>query len=538
MIDAEPGLDGAVLRELLDVADSGLLVVDPGARCLYANARAVELLGGGPLVGAAAATDPAVDWLTGFAPADASAVRALVQSVAAGGAPRSDSYLIRSGGGPVAVRVRSRRAQGAAQVLIDITAAGDAPQPNRRPPGAPDYERLLALLRVMPCGVLIVDARGRIALLNEHFCELFALSSAPQEWVGRPEAELMRRIDDEVADSGFLPRLDQLVQGRLPVTEEVVTRQERIFERDYLPVFEDGAYSGHVWMYWDFTERKAEAAGRERRLKAEITAQQLGVHAQRERAQEAEVVGRALAEENRALAAIDALRAQLLATSSHELRTPLTSILSFADLLLSMTDAGDERAPYLEIIDRNAKRLLRLVNDLLLLTRLGSGAEELELVPVNLVPLIMTAVQDAARFAAARRVLVEFEHPSAAYVVADATRAAQVVDNLLSNAIKYSRDGGTVTVRITEAPPGTTVEFIDRGIGIPAAEQPELFGQFFRASTARSSGVPGTGLGLAIVKSIVALHHGSIDLLSREGHGTTARLVLPAAAGTGRATVG
>lgn len=508
---------GPLLLQLLDHADTALLVVDGTDECSFVNGATSRLtdLPAEALLGSR--------WRVAFDPADGPAVRAALARTRVSGQDHQLRVRLANGAGGasrwVELRLQATRSDASGAVLIAVTGA-DA---------SAEYERLAVLLKVLPCGVAVEDARGRLMLINEELRRMFSLTEEPAAWIGRDGDELNRVISVSMRDPAeYLAGNAELVAGRRAVTDELTASDGRIFERDYLPVLDHGGYNGHVWMYWDFTERKAAEQGREKRLLAEITAQQLGAHAQRTRAREAELAQRALAEENEALAAIDALRAQLLATSSHELRTPLTAMISFIGLLAEITEPGDERAEYIEVIERNAQRLLSLVTDLLLLTRIGSGAEILAPVELNLIDVVQQSLADSRMKVASRSVTVEAELPECVMVRADPLKMAQVVDNLLSNSVKYSRVNGVVTVRVAEDPTGVRLTFIDRGIGIPAAEQGQLFGQFFRASTARESGKPGTGLGLAIVKAIVEQHGGAIELTSREGVGTTVTVTLPA----------
>jgi len=219
---------------------------------------------------------------------------------------------------------------------------------------------------------------------------------------------------------------------------------------------------------------------------------------------------------------------------SHELRTPLTSIVSFSELMRAETRSlTADGSQFLDIIERNAHRLLHLVGDLLLLSRLETGAIPLELTAVSIPQLTEEAARAAAAGAAKRGVTVHFSAEDGPLIQADRTRVAQVLDNLIANAVKFSRSNGLVRVDAIwdDLGGGWRIDVADTGIGIPPEEIGQLFGRFVRASNARTAGLPGTGLGLSIVKAITELHGGRVTVDSTLGSGTTFTVCLPAKTG-------
>ena len=225
---------------------------------------------------------------------------------------------------------------------------------------------------------------------------------------------------------------------------------------------------------------------------------------------------------------LDDRRAEFLAVVSHELRTPLTSIVSFSELLRGESDGlSADGGRFLDIIERNADRLLTLIDDLLMLNRLEGGALPLELSAVSIPGLAAEAVGTAVAVAAKSGVTVHLDTGEGPRSRADPRRLLQVLDNLIGNAVKFSSAGGLVRVSAMYTRHNWRIDVSDTGIGIPADEAARLFSAFVRGSNARIAGLPGTGLGLAIVKALVEMHGGRVSVDSALGKGTTFSVVLP-----------
>ena len=226
---------------------------------------------------------------------------------------------------------------------------------------------------------------------------------------------------------------------------------------------------------------------------------------------------------------LDKRRAQFLAVVSHELRTPLTSIVSFSELLRGEASGlSDDGVRFLDIIERNADRLLGLIDDLLMLNRLEAGQLPLKVSEVGIGGLTTDAVRNATPVAAKSRVTMSLDVGQGPPVRGDARRLLQVLDNLIGNAIKFSHPGDPVRVKASYADGTWRIDVADSGIGIPPDEVARLFGPFIRGSNARVAGLPGTGLGLSIVKTLVEMHGGYIKVESALNEGTTFSVFLPA----------
>ena len=379
-------------------------------------------------------------------------------------------------------------------------------------------ERLNCLIDNAIPGVLITDERGLITHISRSFGTMFGIQS-PDSLVGTPAADLVRRIKETFADpEEFARRTAAASAGRQPVSgEQMTARDGRTLECDYWPVLAGGHYGGDLWLAWDMSEQKELEEQRDRLLEAELAARR-----------SAELGQRQLEEQNEKLRQLDDAKTQFLATVSHELRTPLTSIVSFSELMRAETEAlTPDGAQFLDIIERNAHRLLRLVGDLLLLTRLESGSIPLELETVSVPELVEEAASTAAARAAKQNVTVHWSTEEGPLLQADRTRLFQVLDNLIGNAVKFSRAGGLVRIDAVRRGQGWRIDVADCGIGIPPDEIDQLFGRFVRATNARTGGLPGTGLGLSIVKAIAELHGGRVTVESTLGRGTTFSVHLP-----------
>ncbi|MFN2225171.1 MAG: ATP-binding protein, partial [Anaerolineae bacterium] len=226
------------------------------------------------------------------------------------------------------------------------------------------------------------------------------------------------------------------------------------------------------------------------------------------------------------------MQVDFVANVSHELRTPLTAVKGTVETLRDgAVDDPEVRDRFLETVEVETDRLIRLVNDLLLLSRADSQALNLEREPLDVGELAHDTANRLAHRAEAQGLTLDVEAgPRLPRVLADADQVEQVLVNLLDNAIKYSPQGSTIHLGVTAAADGMVcVSVQDEGIGIPAAELARIGERFYRADRARSRAQGGSGLGLAIARALVEAHGGRLWLESEEGRGTTARFTLPVA---------
>lgn len=228
----------------------------------------------------------------------------------------------------------------------------------------------------------------------------------------------------------------------------------------------------------------------------------------------------------------DAAKKAFIADVTHELRTPLTVIKGTIETLEDgALDDIEGRGPLLAAMQRETERLIRLVNELLVLTRADAGALQINTQPLDLVELVKSRCIVFSRWAARKNVSVGVREltPQPSKVLADIDRTSQVIDNLLDNAIRYSPDQSTITVTVEQKNDSVECSVSDQGTGIAAEHIPFLFERFYRVDTSRSrnSNDGGTGLGLAIAKALVEAQSGNVRAESIEGKGTTISFWLP-----------
>jgi two-component system phosphate regulon sensor histidine kinase PhoR len=343
-------------------------------------------------------------------------------------------------------------------------------------------EQLLAtVLDTVAVGLVVVDAHGHDQLMNSTQQAVHRLA-LPEHLSDPEEKDLLVFASDKTTPLGTEERpVRRAVNGEsftnYPVWLGPADKARAFSTTARTMKDDDGNYAGAVIAFHDITDMLA------------------------------------------ALAAKD----DFVANVSHEFRTPLTSILGYLAMALDEHDRvpGDV-LKFIDIAERNAQRLNRLVSDLL-----TSKSMAVTTALTDVAGLISDSVASAGPAAARNGVALVTEMPKALRAVVDAGRIGQALDNLISNAIKYSPDGGTVTVRAWNDGADVLCEVADTGMGMNDAEQALAFTKFFRADPAVERSIPGLGLGLLITKTIVGKHGGTISIDSERGVGTTMRMVLP-----------
>ena len=377
-----------------------------------------------------------------------------------------------------------------------------------------ERDRLRNVVEGTP-GVAIIgtDAQGRVTLFNPGAERLLGYDRA--EMLGRSTRHLHPAwtITEKAAELGVADDFG-IVARRLATsgggpTEISFRRKDGVERRHAMTlsqIIDDrGRIVGFVSTSEDITERVRSREALEEALRAEREA----------------VEG---------LKQVDAVKDAFVSSVSHELRTPITSILGYLELLAdgAMGDVSRAQSDALARVSSNSRRLLRLIDDLLVLSRMQDGALDPELVPLDLREAVRAGFEVVAPGWEQRNLRPSLELPEhEVRVLGDRDMLERVVVNLVGNAVKFTADGGLVAVRLDVDTDRTSLLVSDTGIGVPVDEQERLFTRFFRSSLAMKEEIPGSGLGLAICQAIVEAHGGDVALDSQPGIGSTFRVTLP-----------
>ena len=224
---------------------------------------------------------------------------------------------------------------------------------------------------------------------------------------------------------------------------------------------------------------------------------------------------------------VEKTRRDFIANVSHELRTPLTSVQGYAETLLDSRSLPENLREFVDIIRKNASRMARLTEDLLVLARVESGEQNFNFQTAMPQDLLEDAVQTFQEIAASRGIELSMMNTATSAVWVDRDSIHQVFANLIDNAFKYGEQGGKVLIGACDTEEGVQFYVRDFGAGIPSEHLPRLFERFYRVDKARSRESGGTGLGLAIAKHVVRAHSGQIRAESELNHGSTFYFTLP-----------
>jgi signal transduction histidine kinase len=348
-------------------------------------------------------------------------------------------------------------------------------------------------------GLSVFDGRGRLIAWNSRFCELLDLPAAAVTNATLREVLMLQAVRGDFGNGEpkreVAERLE-LFYRDVPTTKERITPVGRLLQirRRAMP---NGAV---VSVYSDVTEIKAS----ERKL---IEARS-----------QAELANRA--------------KGDFLANMSHELRTPLNAIIGFSEVISNELFGPIENEKYLEYIrdiHASSLHLLSIINDVLDMSKIEAGKVELAQEVVSVQSLLGEVIRMVHERAQSRDIkLIESMSKDKIDIWADERSMKQIFLNLLSNAIKFSKEGGTVEVRVAADQPDTAVfEIEDHGIGMSEEEQERALQPFGQAQPATTRTYGGTGLGLPITKGLVEAHGGTLAITSCAGLGTTVRVVLP-----------
>jgi two-component system phosphate regulon sensor histidine kinase PhoR len=339
-----------------------------------------------------------------------------------------------------------------------------------------------AVFGAMLDGLVVVDDRRRVRMMNREFRRMFGLEKAEP---GEPLLEVIRHASvDRLALEAIRARearRESIQMSRGP-------SEGREMEVSAVPLGENSAPTeGAVILFHDVTQ----------------------------------------------LRQMEEIRRDFVANVSHELRTPLSIFRGYLETLLDDPhQPPGELLRILEVMERHSDRLYALVEDVLSLARLESPAAELDLSEISLPEFLPEILNDWKKRLEAKQLKSQLDVPlDLPKLEADESRLQEIIYNLLDNAVKYSKAGGLITLRAAAEGDQVRISVSDEGIGIRENDLPRIFERFYRADKARSRELGGTGLGLSIVKHIAQLHGGTAHAQSEPGKGTTISVLLPVAQG-------
>ena len=341
-----------------------------------------------------------------------------------------------------------------------------------------ESKRLNSILSYMTDGVLATNRRGQIIMIND--------MAKRQLGVERDEAlnqnilELLK-IDDEYELRDLITQSPELMIDSQDVNGEYISIRVRFA----LVRRESGFISGLVAVLHDTTEQEKEE--RERRL--------------------------------------------FVSNVSHELRTPLTSVKSYLEALDEGALSEPVAPDFIKVSLDETNRMMRMVTDLLHLSRIDNATSNLDVELINFTAFITFILNRFDKIKSQdenlKYELIRDYPITSVWIEIDTDKMTQVIDNILNNAIKYSPDGGKITVSMKTTDDQMILSISDQGLGIPKQDLPKIFDRFYRVDRARSRAQGGTGLGLAIAKEIIKQHNGFIWAKSEYGKGSTFTIVLP-----------
>lgn len=343
-----------------------------------------------------------------------------------------------------------------------------------------ERQRLDSVLRHMSDGVIATDRRGRIVIINTAALDILNLKM--EHIVGTPLLDILPLEKDVTFRDLLETQEERLIQLEEDGADSMIQCEFSVIQR------ESGFISGLVCVLTDVTEQEK----------------------------------------------IDRERRNFVSNVSHELRTPLTSIKSYTEALVDGAWENKEIAPeFLNVIETETDRMMRMITDLLNLSRMDQNRFGLEKEFVNMNELVKhianrfeMVLQSEPYRDKNYRVLTDITQRDL-WVEIDQDKMTQVLDNIINNAIKYSPDGGRIIIRLMETHTDLIVSVSDEGLGISRKDIPHLFDRFYRVDKARSRAMGGSGLGLAIAQEVVQLHGGKIWVNSIENKGSTFFVSLP-----------
>ncbi|VEF46072.1 PAS/PAC sensor signal transduction histidine kinase [Bacillus freudenreichii] len=337
-----------------------------------------------------------------------------------------------------------------------------------------ERRKLSSVLSNMTDGVVATDRKGRVILINEQASQMLNVSR--ETMISQPVTDLLL-LDEQYSFEDLLDQQEPIILDYSTDDSPFILRANfSVIQRD------TGFVNGLVVVLHDITEEEK----------------------------------------------IEAERREFVANVSHELRTPLTTMRSYLEALADGAIEDKELAPrFLNVTQNETERMIRLVNDLLKLSKMDSKDYEINRAWVDFVTFFNHII-DRFEMTKERQIIFKRVFPDkAVFVQIDEDKLTQVIDNIISNALKYSPEGGKVTFRLKLLDDMIEISISDQGLGIPKENLEKVFERFYRVDKARTRRLGGTGLGLAIAKEMIGAHGGDIWARSVEGKGTTIIFTLP-----------
>lgn len=355
--------------------------------------------------------------------------------------------------------------------------------------------RLETLIRNLQFGILVEDQDRNIALINKRFCEMFGIPVAPELLVGADCSDSAEQSKGLFVDPvNFVSRIDTILMDKVTVTgEELELTDGRIFERDYIPIFQGDKFLGNLWQYRDIT-------------------------------------GRVTIEKDLRKATAEALSANMakssfLANMSHEIRTPLNAVIGLSRLMRD-THMTQEQKILNDKLLISGENLLGIINEVLDFSKIEAGRVELEKIPFNVNKVIPKVYGSLSNAAEEKTIILttSLNEPFKKAVIGDPGRLQQILTNLVNNAIKFTSEGGVDLSCTLVNETGNNAAFLfsvsDTGIGISEENLGAIFEKFKQEDESITRVYGGTGLGLAISRQLVSLMGGDLQVESEKGKGS------------------
>ena len=335
-----------------------------------------------------------------------------------------------------------------------------------------------AVLSSMFEGIMVVDEKGSILLMNPSLRKLFFVDLATET---KTPIEAIRSPQIQDIVDKILKEKQHLISEEITVSQP----EEKILKINAVPIIRNDILEGAALVFHDITE----------------------------------------------LRKLERVRQDFVANVSHELRTPISSIKGYSETLLEgAIDDEDNVREFISIIYQDSNRLANLIDDLLDLSKIESGKMKMVFVPLDVKPILDRCLGVLDKSIKGKQLSVSVSIPDGIpKVLADDKRLSQVFLNLMDNAVKYTSDGGSIKVSISLSDTLVQVDISDTGMGIPEQDLPRIFERFYRVDKARSRELGGTGLGLSIVKHIVLSHGGQVWVKSELEQGSTFSFTVPQA---------